>query len=67
MTWLVKVMVNHGVKHRGMEKIEWAPTQEFLRTHYKEHYEAGHPKFEFSFSTSKISSLQRPSWLKSMC
>ena len=42
------------------KETELTPTQEFLRTHYKEHYEARHlgrDIGEFSFSKSQTSSL----------
>lgn len=39
------------------EKAELTPTQEFLRTHYKEHYEARHPKLSETGESDMINSF----------
>ena len=51
---------SHGKSRRKTpwdEKTELTPTQEFPRTHYKEHYEARHPKLSTTGEAEMINSF----------
>lgn len=41
------------------EEIGLTPTQEFLQTHYREHYEASHPKLNETGEATMINSFLR--------